>query len=179
MFRHRGQRTLRGMEYFNDPPILQQANEMIASGNYAGAADTYYRLAQGAETRFLQRAPFLYMEAGRAAILSGEAKVGVAHIRRALTILASQGRIQRMQMFGQRAVDELQARKLNAEADEITALINVNMPQGNPPTPTPTKKPILPTHCPSCGGAVRPDEIEWLDEVTAECAYCGSPVREN
>jgi hypothetical protein len=23
----------------------------------------------------------------------------------------------------------------------------------------------------------RPDEIEWLDEVTAECDYCGSPLR--
>ena len=31
--------------------------------------------------------------------------------------------------------------------------------------------------CPSCGAAVRPDEVEWLDYVTAECAYCGSPVR--
>ena len=179
MFRRRGQRLLRGMGNPNVPPRLQRANQMTASGDYAGAADAFLELAQGAETRFPQRAPFLYMEAGRAAILSGKAKVGVAHIRRALTILASQGRIQRMQMFGQRAVNELQARKLNAEADEITALINVNMPQGTPPTPTPTKKPILPTHCPSCGGAVRPGEIEWLDEVTAECAYCGSPVREN
>jgi hypothetical protein len=38
---------------------------------------------------------------------------------------------------------------------------------------------VLPTHCPSCGAALRPDEIEWLDESTAECAYCGSPVREH
>jgi hypothetical protein len=22
-----------------------------------------------------------------------------------------------------------------------------------------------------------PDEVEWQDEVTAECAYCGSPIR--
>jgi hypothetical protein len=42
----------------------------------------------------------------------------------------------------------------------------------------PLKRPLLPTHCPACGAAVRPDEVEWLDDVTAECAYCGSPVRE-
>ena len=34
------------------------------------------------------------------------------------------------------------------------------------------------SHCPSCGASLRPDEVEWLDDVTAECAYCGSPVRE-
>ena len=22
-------------------------------------------------------------------------------------------------------------------------------------------------------------EVEWLDEITAKCDYCGSPVREN
>jgi hypothetical protein len=43
---------------------------------------------------------------------------------------------------------------------------------------TPTKKPILPTHCPSCGAALRPDEVDLPDDITAECAYCGSPVRE-
>jgi len=40
-----------------------------------------------------------------------------------------------------------------------------------------TRKPILPTHCPGCGGPVRADEVDWLDDVTAECNWCGSPVR--
>jgi len=178
MFRRRGQRLLRGMGNPNVPPRLQRANQMTADGDYAGAADVFLELAQGAEDRFPQRAPFLYMEAGRAALLSGETKSGVAHIRRALTILASQGRVPRMQMFGQRAMEEMRIRNLNAEADEIASLIKANLPQDAPSISTLAKRPILPTHCPSCGGAVRPDEIEWLDDVTAECAYCGSPVRE-
>jgi hypothetical protein len=28
-----------------------------------------------------------------------------------------------------------------------------------------------------CGAAVRSDEVDWIDAVTAACAYCGSPVR--
>jgi hypothetical protein len=158
--------------------MLQRANQLMAAGDYEGAAIAFKELAQGAENRFPQRAPFLYMEAGRAAILSGQTKIGVAHLRRGLTIFASQGRIPRMQAFGQRAIEELKSRSLNAEAEEIASLLNANLPKEiSFEKSAPAKRPVLPTHCPSCGAAVRPDEVEWLDDVTAECAYCGSPVR--
>jgi hypothetical protein len=118
------------------------------------------------------------MEAGRAAILSGQIQIGMAHLRHGLTIFASQGRIHRMRVFGQRAVDELKARGLSNEAEEIASLLNGYHPKEiSTVQPATTKRPILPTHCPSCGAAVRPDEVEWLDDVTAECDYCGSPVR--
>jgi hypothetical protein len=38
-------------------------------------------------------------------------------------------------------------------------------------------KPRLPTVCPGCGGPLHSDELDWVDEITAECPYCGSPVR--
>lgn len=178
MFRRRAPRLFRGMGKPDVPPMLQRANQLMAAGDYAGAAVAFKELAQRAEDRFPQRAPFLFMQAGRAAILSGQTKVGVAHLRRGLTIFASQGRIPKMRIFGQRAIEELKARSLNAEADEIVNLLNVNLPKEiSVENSTPAKKPVLPTHCPSCGAAVRPDEVEWLDDVTAECAYCGSPVR--
>lgn len=178
MFRRRGQRLFRGMGKPEVPPMLQRANQLMAAGDYAGAAIAFAELAQRAEDRFPQRAPFLFMEAGRAAILSGQTKIGVAHLRRGLTIFASQGRIHRMRAFGGRAIEELKSRNLNVEAEEIANLLNVNFPKENLiQDSAPAKKPVLPTHCPSCGAAVRPDEVEWLDDVTAECAYCGSPVR--
>ncbi len=177
MFRHRrGQRLFRGANP-NIPPMLQQANQLMASGDYAGAANAYTQLATKAETRFPQRAPFLFMAAGNADLLSGQIKLGVAHMRRGLTLLASQGRIPRMRVFGQRAIAELKAQNLIIEADEIAALLKSNIPREISDEPVVVKKPILDTHCSSCGGAVRPDEIEWLDSVTAECAYCGSPLR--
>jgi hypothetical protein len=180
MFRRRAQRIIRRMARREDiPPVLQQANQMLAGGDYKNAAEAFHTLAKGAEERFPHRAPFLYIEAGRAAVLGGETKTGMADLRRGLTILGTQGRFSRMQILGQRIVDELQARSLNAEADEITNLLNGNLPAEVPAeTTTPEKRPILPTHCPSCGAAVKPDEVEWLDEITAECSYCGSPVRD-
>ncbi|MBI5944140.1 MAG: hypothetical protein HY864_07215 [Chloroflexi bacterium] len=178
MFRRGRQRMMRGAGVPGIPPMLQRANQLMVDGDFVGAAEAFQQLAQGAEARFPQRAPFLFMEAGRAAILSGQTKAGVAHLRRGLTLLEAQGRIPRMQAFGQRAVSELKARGLTAEAEEIAALIQVPASHETPTEPVAAKRPILPTHCPSCGGAVRPDEVEWLDDITAECAYCGSPVRE-
>ncbi len=179
MFRRRGQRLFRGMGNPSIPPMLQRANQWMADADYSAAAEAYNQLAKGAQTRFPQRAPFLFMQAGRAAILSGQVQAGVADLRRGLTLLADQGRFQRMQAFGQQVLEELKSRGLNVEADEISDLLNANSPQKLPAESAPAKKPILPTHCPSCGGAVRPDEIEWLDYITAECAYCGSPLRED
>ena len=178
MFRRRGQRLFRGLGRPEVPPMLQRANQLMAAGDYAGAAVAFHELAQRAEDRFPQRAPFLYMETGHAAIQNGQTKEGVAYLRRGLTILASQQRFPRMRVFGQRAIDELKAHNLNAEAEEIASLLNANLPKGIQANQTiSVKKPILPTHCPSCGAALRSDEVDWLDDVTAECAYCGSPVR--
>ena len=179
MFGRRGQGQFRGrgMGRRGAPPVLQHANQMMLNGEYAGAADAFNQLAQGAEKLLPQRAPILYMEAGRAAILGGDVKTGVAYLRLGLTMLASQGRLHRMRMLGQRAVEELKARGLNAEAEEIASLLVASPTKELTVDPAPAKRPVLPTHCPSCGGAVDADELEWIDEITAECDYCGSPLR--
>ena len=180
MFRRRAQRILRRIGRADVSSMVQQANQLMASENYTGAADAFKELAQDAEERFPHRAPFLFMEAGRAAILSGQTKIGVAHLRRGLTLFASQGRIQRMQAFGQRAMDALKTQNLHIEAEEIASILTGNFQKETPPDrPTVPRRPMLPTHCPSCGAAIRPYEIEWLDEVTAECDYCGNPLRED
>jgi hypothetical protein len=180
MFRRRGSmRPFRRRFLSPDiPPLLQRANELMAIGNYAAAATAFEQLARGSEGRFPERTPFLFLEAGRAALLAGQTKTGVAHFRRGLTLLASQGRHTRMRILGRRLVDELSDRNLTEEAAEITDLIGANQPPEGLTNPeTQTRKPLLPTHCPNCGGPIRPDEVEWLDEATAECAFCGSPVR--
>ena len=180
MFRRRAERIVRRMtRQGNVPPALQQASQMMENGDYLNAAASYHTLAKGAEERFPQRAPFLYIEAGRAAIYGGETKSGMTHLRRGLTILASQRRFNRLQILGPRVIHELRDRGLHAEAEEIESLLSGNLPTGTTAElSAPGKRPSLPTHCSSCGAALKPDEIEWLDEVTAECSYCGNPVRD-
>jgi hypothetical protein len=157
---------------------VQQANELLDEGKYAEATGAFQKLAHDAEGAYLKRAPYLYLQAGQASILGGQTKSGVGFFKQGLTMLGTQGRFRRMQHAGDRIVDDLTSRGLSAEAAEITAFIKNNMTQQKFVEPTgPAKKPTLPTHCPSCGAAVRPDEVDWLDELTAECSYCGSPVR--
>ncbi len=180
MFRRRGVFSFgrRGNLGRRVPPMLRAAHEFMDSGRYAEAAAAFQQLARTAEDRFPERAPMLYLQAGRAAILDGQTQVGVAHLRRGLTLLASQGRFRRMQRLGRRAVDELNSRGLTHEADEISSLLQGNVPsQEETEAVTPSRKASLPTHCPSCGAALRPDEVEWITEDTAVCGYCGSPVR--
>ncbi|MBM3125232.1 MAG: hypothetical protein FJZ87_09175 [Chloroflexi bacterium] len=178
MFRRRVSRAIRRMGRPNVLPMLQHANQLMLEGRHAEAMQAFEQLAHGAEERYSERAPFLYLEAGRAAMLAGQNHTGVAHFRRGLTLLASQGRHLRMQMLGGRTIRELRDHGLTKEAEEIERMLSDNIPpQRAEAELLPDKKPVLPTHCPNCGGAVRPDEVEWLDDVTAECAYCGSPVR--
>jgi hypothetical protein len=112
--------------------------------------------------------------------LAGQTKLGMPSLKRGLELLAQRGQWQKLYQMGKRVLGELSARGLSEEAKEIEWLLHTWSPStpAVETDPTPTRRPILPTHCPSCGAAVRPDEVEWLAEITAECAYCGSPVRD-
>ena len=133
-----------------------------------------------ADARGGPRASIFHLQAGRARILAGQIKLGMPSLKRGLELFAQRGQLQRLHQAGQRIISELAARGLTDEAADMESYLK----QLSPSTPilqpeqAQTKKPSLPTHCSACGAALRPDEVEWLDEVTAECAYCGSPVRD-
>jgi hypothetical protein len=162
------------------PPVLQEANFVFAKGEYGRAAELFERIAEGADARGGPRAPLFHLQAGRARIYAGQTKLGMPSLKRGLELLAERQKFQRLQDAGQRVIAELNERGLKSEVTDIEILLKTLL-KSTPAfvsQPSPAKRPILPTHCPSCGAAVKPDEVEWLDEITAECGYCGSPVRE-
>lgn len=160
------------------PPILQEANFAFDKGEYGRAGELFENLANAADARGGPRAPIFHLQAGRARILAGQTKLGMPSLKRGLELFAQRGQWQKLHQAGNRVVGELSARGLSNEASEIESFLKKLSPSTPAIESAPAKKPILPTHCPSCGAAVRPDEVEWLDEMTAECAYCGSPIRE-
>jgi hypothetical protein len=164
----------------NIPPALQRAHELMELGNYAEAATAFEKLAQTAEKRIGPRAPFLFLQAGSARIQFGQNAVGMGHLRHGLELFIASGRYHQLYRAGTRVIRELKARGMEREAQEISRLVQRNIPAiSESPTqrgPDPVQVP-LPTHCPSCGGPVRSDEVDWIDAVTAECPFCGSPVR--
>ena len=162
------------------PPILQEANLAFDKGEFGRAAELFEQIAQATDARGGPRAPLFHLQAGRARVLAGQTTLGIPSFKRGLGLLAQRRQFLRLQHAGARVVAELKERSLKDEAAEIENWLNSSMPSIHPLTPAPSapKKPNLPTHCPHCGAALRPDEVEWLDEATAECGYCGSPVRE-
>ena len=158
------------------PPILQEANFAFDKGEYGHAGELFERLAQTVAARGGPRAPLFYLKAGQARILAGQIPLGMPSLRHGLELLAQREHFLRLQKLGARVISELNEHGLLKEASEIEIWLRNVLPSA-PFVDITGKRPVLPTHCPSCGAAVRLDEVEWLDDVTAECAYCGSPIR--
>jgi hypothetical protein len=165
------------------PPMLRRAHELMAAGNYAGAAEAFEGLARAGEARQHPKTGQMYLQAGRARILAGQKPVGFAHLKHGLEVMHSMGLNGQVFHAGNRIVAELNQNGMTAESQEIATWLKANLPampagMGSAgAVAAPTKKPVLPTHCPGCGGPIRADEVEWVDEVTAECNWCGNPVR--
>ena len=158
------------------PPVLQEANFAFDKGEYGRAGELFERIAETASARGGPRAPVFHLQAGRAHLLAGQTALGIPSLRRGLELLAQRGQFTRLHQAGLRVASVLKEQGLKNEASEIEAWLQNVLPSA-PSFDSPIKRPVLPARCPSCGAGVRPDEVEWLDEATAECAYCGSPIR--
>jgi len=158
------------------PPILQEANFAFAKGEYGRAAELFEKIARAADERGVSRAGLFHLQAGRSRILGGQYGLGLPSIKRGLELLAKGRQLGRLHYAGERILAKLREDGLTNEANEIEKWLKTVIP--DPPTvDTIIGRPTLPVHCPSCGAPLRPDEVDWLDESTAECGYCGSPVR--
>lgn len=162
------------------PPILQEANLAFDKGEFGRAAELFERIAESADARGGPRAPLFHLQAGRARVYAGQTGLGVPSLKRGLALLAERKQYQRLINARTRVLSELKARGFLEESSEIESWLKTVAPHPSEfdTKLPPSKKPLLPTHCPQCGAALRSDEVEWIDEVTAECGYCGSPVRE-
>jgi hypothetical protein len=162
--------------------MLRRAHELMAVGNYTAAAEAFETLARAGEARQHPKTGQMYLQAGRARILAGQKPIGIAHLKQGLAVMQQMGLAGQLFNAGNRVVADLNAHGMTAEAQEISQWLHKNQPAaaaGTPQAavPAPAKKPILPTHCPGCGGPVKSDDVDWLDEATAECNWCGSPLR--
>src|SRR5512133_2228397 len=156
MFRRQIRKTLAQ----DVPPVLQEANFNFDKGEYGRAAELFENIAQTADARGGPRAPIFHLQAGRARVFAGQTKLGIPSLKRGLELFAQRGQFLKLHRASRRVIADLNARGLTAEAAEMESWLK-NMLPSMPPVETgsaPVKRPTLPTHCPSCGAAVRPDE---------------------
>jgi hypothetical protein len=157
---------------------LVLANQTFEAGDYADAAARFEAIARAAEIRGGPRAPQFYFQAGRASLLDGQSEAGLSQLEHGMDLLAEAGEVERLQRVGRHILAELEERGMENEASKLSAWLGSKLPKGlNQAENRPARGATLPTHCPSCGAGVRSGEVDWLDEHTVECVYCGSPVR--
>lgn len=167
-------------------PLLQRANELMAISDFSGAALAFEELAQAAKARTGPAAPHLFIQAGRARILAGQVLVGLDHLKQGLSLFAERGEWLKFHRNRKKMVEELHRLKLHGEAEALAIFFSADIPEGIKEDETynqevagrvERRKAILPVNCQGCGAPLRSDEVEWVDEVTAECPYCGSLSR--
>ncbi len=160
--------------------LLNQAHRLFDEGQYLRAGKLFEELAQGALRRQLPRAPFLFLQAGKAYMYAGNEKYGIGLIKAGLKDLAMQKRWLELTRVGNQVTAELKDRGFTEVSDSIRQWLDEKLAGVKFEPPADEKvvaRPILPTRCPSCGGSIDPQTVEWLDGVTVECLYCGSAVR--
>lgn len=158
---------------------LQEAHALMAQGAWTQAAAIFEELAGAAEARGLPRASQLFLQAGRTRIEAGEIEVGVQNLRHGLTLMDRMGQLRRLPIAAARVISELRARGLVEQAASLEAEMGVALARhGLSLAAFPPKvERRLPAKCPQCGGTVHPDEVEWIDEHSAACDYCGSVIQ--
>lgn len=159
------------------PPILQEANFAFSKGEYGRAAELFEKIARAADGRAAPRASLFHLQAGRSRILAGQTTLGMPSIKRGLELLAERRQFGRLHRTGTRIHTELNEHGFKNEAAEVDMWLQSIMTE-TPTVESPARRPNLPAHCPSCGAIIQSDEVDWLNEVTAECGYCGSSFGE-
>ena len=159
---------------------MVQAHRLFAIGQYSQSASLFENLANTARAGGLQRAPRLFFQAARANWHANQMSHGMDLMRTALDMLAAVGAVGIAGQIASLAMTELNGMGHKPEADQLRDyLVKIPGWQGTASETPPEEKtkPVLPTHCKQCGATVRSDEVDWIDEITAACAYCGSPIR--
>ncbi len=180
MFRNlRRQRFIAGALGPAQMNILERANQLLANGKPAEAAPLFAQLAGATEAGGHPRlAANLHARAAHAYADGGDGSSALVQARSALNLFLEYRMMRRAPVFYANITRKLNDRGMTAAANHLlqefgsqVSALPANPAAGQPHHGT------LPTHCPNCGAPVRGDEVEWVDANTAECDYCGSPIR--
>jgi hypothetical protein len=157
---------------------MNQANQLVASGQPILAAPIFAQLAGNMETgNHPRRAANLHAQAAHAYADGQDEQDALVQARRALSLFIQYQMVQRTPVFYANITRKFTNKGMQNSAEALTKEFGKAV--GGLPAPAPAVRPrgSLPTNCPKCGAPLRADEATWIDANTAECAYCGVSIR--
>jgi hypothetical protein len=157
---------------------MNQANQLVASGQPILAAPIFAQLASNMETsNHPRRAANLHAQAAHAYADGQDEQDALAQARRSLSLFIQYQMVQRTPVFYANITRKLNNKGMKNSAEALAKEFGPVV--GGMPVPGPAAAPrgSLPTNCPKCGAPLHASEATWVDVNTAECAYCGASIR--
>jgi hypothetical protein len=155
---------------------LLEARRLLQIGQYAQAGAVFAQLAAEAGAHGRSRAAAeMHARAANCLVSGGDESASLAQSQAALRLFAQQGMPQRRQRFLENMAHKMESRGMTAALSSLRAEFGGVQASGAPLPPP--RRPRLPAACPQCGAPVRSDEVEWIDDSSAECVYCGATLQ--
>jgi hypothetical protein len=160
--------------------ILVKANQLLTQGKPLDAGPLFASVAQAMQvSHHPRRAANLFTRAAHAYTDGKDAEHALTYARQALNLFAQTRMARRASTFYANVTRKMTNLGMNATANELEQEFGAQiaaLPM-EPQSATPARHGLLPTDCPKCGAPVHSEDITWVDEVTAECEYCGMLIR--
>ena len=160
--------------------LLARANKLMLDGKPSEAGPLFAQLAKDLQSsNHPRRAANLYARAAHAFADCHDEQAALGLARTALSLFIQFKMAQRAPVFYANITQKMSNKGMKSAADTLQrefgaqiALPPSELEQGKHP-----QRGLLPTSCPKCGGPVHSEDINWVDENTAECEYCGTLIR--
>lgn len=162
---------------------LDHAHRLLAEGHPAEAAPLFAELAQAAQSHTMpQRAAHLHLQAAQCYFQARDSATGLSQARAGLQTFSNAGMLEKARHAYARLLAGLRANNQTVEAEILQkefgaqlGLVTTQAPIEAESEAQPRGR--LPAKCSSCNGPIRSDEVDWIDEHSAECPYCGSTLQ--
>jgi tetratricopeptide (TPR) repeat protein len=164
-------------------PLLRRARRRMERADPAEAAAILEEKARAAEEQgMLDKAGDLHLEAARCYLQLDDIDRADDHGLKALQLFIQARRPGKVRRLVPRMMAVLHRKGYHDEAEKLrqevdTLLGTLPRERAIPWGGRAVQRGSLPAKCPSCGGPIRSDEVNWIDSYSAECAYCGSIVK--
>jgi hypothetical protein len=165
---------------FTVNPQLIEAHRLFEIGNYAQAAQIFENIANVTLEKGNPQAPRLYLQAGFAWMKNNDLIKGIEISKKGLNLLIERQKWGRLRKASDMSISRMKDNGFINQANDLQDWLDKTIPPDVKKMPVWIESGInrimknkLPNHCPSCGGPINLNDVEWRGSV-ANCIYCGS-----